>query len=372
MHGAQTTRRPFRLLAAAAFALTSLTLAACSSGDGSPSASTPSGDKPFAGQTLTVQNWQGYGTDLDWVVKEFEDATGATVVHDYKQSDQAALQVLQSGGVGKIDVAMVNNAYIQPAIDAGVIVPLDVSRLTHYDELSQELRETESLSRDGQVYGAPWEWGVTTLSYATEAVSSPVTSWDDLWGSTYAGKVAFYDDPQTAVLTAAFYLGQDPANPNLDDVENALQQLRPNIKTYWSQANDWTRAFSGGQVVIGNAWSSLPAQMGEPQVDLVVPDAGTVGWLDSWSLVKDSPHPDLAYEWINFMTSKGFQDRFSKDKSRQAAGPANRVVLDSLPPETLRLLGADPAWLPNLQIVDVSPEQLKEWTRLWERVKVGG
>ena len=53
--------------------------------------------------------------------------------------------------------------------------------------------------------------------------------------------MAFYDDPTTAVMTAALYLGEDPQNPNLDKVRKALQQVKANSKLFWASANDWTK-----------------------------------------------------------------------------------------------------------------------------------
>ena len=328
--------------------------------------------KPFAGQTLVIINWKGYGSDLPWVVKQFEQMTGAKVVNQFKPSDQGEIQMLQNGGLGKVDVAVTNHAYVQPSIKAGLLQPIDVSKVKTYSQLFPILRNLASIHSGGKVYGIPWEWGLTTLAYNPQATGGPVTSWKDLWSSKFAGKVAFFDDPQTAIETAAFYLGENPAKPNLDAVHKALSDLKKNVKVFWGSSNDWTRAFSTGQAVIGNAWSSLPSQLPKPQIKLVVPSAGSVGWLDSWTLVKNAPHPQLAYAWFNYITSAAFQTRWSKDPSHSAAGPANSVALHKLPAATLTMLGANPAWLPHLDFVQITAAQLKAWTTLWETIKAGG
>jgi spermidine/putrescine transport system substrate-binding protein len=280
--------------------------------------------------------------------------------------------MLENGGVGKVDVAITNHAYMRPSIEAGLLQPIDVAKITTYSQLYPSLRNLASLHSGGKTYGVPWEWGLTTLAYNPSASGGPVTSWNALWSSKFAGKVTIFDDPQTAVETAAFYLHENPAKPNLDKVHAALTQLKKNVKVLWGSANDWTRAFSTGQVVVGNAWSSLPAQLSKPKIKLVVPKAGAVGWLDSWTIVKNAPHLALAYAWINYMTGVSFQKRFSQDPSHEAAGPANSVALKKLPAATLTKLGANPTWLPRLDFVQISADQLKAWTQLWETVKAGG
>src|SRR5579862_4725074 len=235
--------------------------------------------KPFAGQTLVIINWKGYGSDLPWAVKEFEQQTGAKVVNQYKSSDQGEIQMLQNGGVGKVDVAVTNHAYVQPSIKAGLLQPIDTSKITTYKQLFSTLRALPSLHSGGSTYAIPWEWGLTTLAYNPKATGGPVTNWSALWSSKFAGKVAFFDDPQTAIETAALYLHENPANPNLNSVHRALDALKKDVKVFWGSSNDWTRAFATGQVSVGNAWSSLPAQLPSPHVKLIVPTAGAVGWL---------------------------------------------------------------------------------------------
>ena len=39
-------------------------------------------------EEIRVLNWQGYGTDLDWAVAAFKEATRHDVVHEYFNSEQ--------------------------------------------------------------------------------------------------------------------------------------------------------------------------------------------------------------------------------------------------------------------------------------------
>ncbi len=59
---------------------------------------------------IRVLNWQGYGTDLDWAVAEFTEATGHTVVHEYFNSEQEMLTKLRTNP-GAYDVVLINAAF---------------------------------------------------------------------------------------------------------------------------------------------------------------------------------------------------------------------------------------------------------------------
>src|SRR5262249_50697409 len=57
-------------------------------------AAVAAGLAPFgaaAKETITVLNWQGYGTDEPWALKAFAEKTGITVNHDYFNAEAEML-----------------------------------------------------------------------------------------------------------------------------------------------------------------------------------------------------------------------------------------------------------------------------------------
>ena len=181
----------------------------------------------------------------------------------------------------------------------------------------------------------PWVQGATSLTVNPEEVKPAPDSWNILWDPANKGKVAFYDDPTTAVMTAALYLGEDPQNPNLDKVRTALQEVKANTKLFWASANDWTKPYSTQTITMGNLWSGLAGTLkadGKP-LEYIFPKEGTVRWGDTWALVKDAPNPELAYKWINFMTSKEYFTHWitKPGPNQQLAVPVNTGAVEALP-----------------------------------------
>lgn len=328
--------------------------------------------QPFKGQTLVVANWKDYGSDMPWVVKQFQQLTGAKVVHQYFNSEEQQLNMLRTGGIGKIDVALPNLAYVQPAAKQNLLQPIDTSKLTNWAQLYPKLRQQAGLRSGGKLYGAPWMWGLTSLAYNTSVIHQKIDSWAALWDPQYQGKVAFFDDPTTAVMTTALYLHEDPYHPDLSKVRNALMSLKKNSKLFWASADDWTKAFSTQSIVIGNLWSGLAGTQiahGDP-VAFVVPKEGSIGWLDSWAIVRNAPHRDLAYAWINFMTSKQFQARWATDPNRSSPAPANRSAQATLSKKVIKRIQANPDWFSKLTLQNAIPQKtLQQWTELWQEVK---
>jgi spermidine/putrescine transport system substrate-binding protein len=63
---------------------------------------------------IRVLNWQGYGTDLEWSIAAFTEATGHTVVHEYFNSEQEMLTKLRTNP-GAYDVVLINSAFTPQA-----------------------------------------------------------------------------------------------------------------------------------------------------------------------------------------------------------------------------------------------------------------
>ncbi len=330
----------------------------------------------FKGQTLTVVSWQNYGADDPGTLQTFEQMTGATVKPVYFTSEDDLLQMLRTGGIGKIDVLLPNLEYVQPAAAQSLIQPIDTGRIRTWSDLEPRFRDDPSIRKDGKVYAVPWVQGATSLAVNPDAVKPAPTSWDILWDPASKGKVGFFDDPTTAVMTAALYLGDNPQHPDLARVRQALLDLKKNVKLFWSSADDWNKAYTTGAITMGNLWSGLAGTLktNGHAVDFILPKQGTVLWGDTWAIAKDAPHQDLAYAWVNFVTSPEYFVEWitHPGPNQELAVPVNGTAVKALPPAAAnRLLAAQLIEYggPVALQTGVPPASLKQWTQLWEEVK---
>jgi spermidine/putrescine transport system substrate-binding protein len=330
---------------------------------------------PFKGQTLVVASWQDYGADDPATLKMFEDMTGATVKNVYFTSEDDLLEILREGGLGKIDVALPNLEYVKPGAEQSLFHPIDTTKITAWGDLVPRFSGDPSIRLNGNVYAVPWVQGATSLAVNPSVQPTP-TSWAVLWDPANRGKVAFFDDPSTAVMTAALYLGEDTQSPDLGKVRKALLDLKSNVKLFWSSGDDWNKAYTTGQITMGNLWSGLAGTLktNGHALDFIFPDDGTVVWGDTWAIVKNTSHLDLAYAWVNFLTSPAYFTQWinKPGPNQELAVPVNTAAVKALPQSAADALLAGPLLNYKGKVAlqtGIASAQLKRWTQLWEDVK---
>lgn len=332
--------------------------------------------KKFAGQTLLVASWQNYGADDPARLKDFEAMTGANVKNVYFTSEDGLLQMLRQGGLGQIDVVLPNLEYVAMAATQGLLQPIDESRVTTWSSLEPRFRDLASIRNDGKIYAVPWVQGATSLAVNPAVVKPAPNSWKVLWDPANKGKVAFFDDPTTAIMTAALYLGEDPQKPDLDRVKKALLDLKTNVKLFWSSADDWNKAYVTGAITMGNLWSGLAGTLrtNGHAVDFILPTEGTVIWGDTWAIATKAPHLDLAYAWVNFVTSRDYFVNWitHPGPNQELAVPVNLAAVKALPQTAAdSLLAYQLTQYTGRAAMQtgIAPDALKQWTNLWEEVK---
>ena len=319
---------------------------------------------------IRVLNWQGYGTDADWAVKAFTEATGNTVVHEYFTSEQEMLTKLRTNP-GAYDVVLINSAFTAQAQSEGLIAPLDSSKIPNFKDVTPSFASNPDLNPTGKLYGMPWTWGLTSVAVNNADFPTVPTSLATLWDPAFKGRVSIRDDGLEAVQFTAMALGQDMNNiTDLAAVKAKLKALMPQIKTYWSSENDWNQSMAAGDFAIATYWSgsaSRSISKGLP-ITFVVPKEGAIGWLDGLSIPATSRHQDAAYAFLNWMIDPAF---YTKWDAEGAPATSNAVAAAALPETSFnrKVLG-DPAVVAKVQFMKpVSDAKRAEYLALWQELK---
>lgn len=322
------------------------------------------------GAEIRVLNWQGYGTDLDWSLEQFEEATGHTVVHEYFNSEQEMLTKLRTNP-GAYDVVLVNAVYTRQAVEEGLIAPIDTSAIGNYGGIPASFAEDPKLIADGEVYGVPWTWGLTSFAINTQVFDEAPTSIQALWDPAHEGRVSIRDDALEAVQLAALATGQDINDiQDLDAIRDKLAELMPLLRTFWSSENDWNQFMAAGELDIASYWSGSAARsagMGLP-VEFVVPEEGAIGWLDVLSVPATSENKEAAHQFIDWMIDPDFYARWDAEG---APASANAEAAAALPEDSFnrRVLG-DPEVTARVIFQDPVPDETREqYLELWQGLK---
>ncbi|MFD0987983.1 ABC transporter substrate-binding protein [Methyloligella solikamskensis] len=322
-------------------------------------------------QTLNMLAWEGYADDS--FVKPFTEDTGCEVSAVYVGSNDEFFAKLMAGG-GQYDLISPSNDTTMKLIDAGLVDPVDMSKVPNSKDFFPAFESPAWLTKDDEIYGVPYAWGVIRILVDADAVDSPPESLGFLWDPKFKGKIAMWDDIET-VYTAGRYLGiediYDMNDEELAKVKEALLELKPNIRKYWFTTSEMGTLMQGKEVVAGNSWEETLVKLNEEGRDIidVEPKEGRGGWSDSWMIAKGASDNECVYKWLDYVSSPEAQALGHKVTG---FGYANTKLIDELTPEetdSFEALGmSDPETLKTVSWWQPVKQRAK-YLEIWNQVK---
>lgn len=322
-----------------------------------------------AAGTVTVLNWQGYGTDEAWAIEAFMQKTGIEVVNDGYNAEAEMLTKLRTNP-GVYDVVVVNSARTQQATAEDLLQAVDLATIANTAGIPTALRDHPNFTLGGTHYGVPWVWGMNAL--AIRAGLPAPDSFAALADPAYAGKVGMFDDAVTAVAIAAMVGGQDMNDPrDLPAVLAWLKGLKPNVATIWTSEDQWNKAFSAGEFDLSVYWSGASVRSRRNfglALDFVIPKEGAVGWLDTLAIPSTSENRDNAAAFIAYMIDPAFYVEWATKIGAPAS--ANAAAMDQLAADDLSRTVHDPKYLETTTLMAPLPDDRRQaFNDLWQEVK---
>lgn len=255
--------------------------------------------------------WQGY--DECFHATDYIETNGITFNTTYINSNEEVITKLQAGGVGQYDVSTMYFGYVQMMAAAGLIDPIDESKIDVLTEgtLISQFLDKDALRWDGKLYGVPWTWGTLPCMY-DPAATTPPARWKDLWNEEYRGKIVMIHDPlgNLYVWIPAITGNYNPeltTHAQLKETIDAMIDLKKNHARAMAQSygeaadmfarNEVTVSALGWEAMVGFA-----AEKGKV-IDFQIPEEGTLMFMDCLIIPKSAPHPDIAYDLANICLS---------------------------------------------------------------------
>ena len=258
------------------------------------------------GEPLSILEWSGYeATSYPEFFAPFTAKYGDQVAdllqYTFFADDAEAYTKVRSGF--HADVVHPCNSWWQLWVDAGLVQPIDTSRLSNWPGVNKQLAQMGQF--DGQQYFIPWEWGFDSLLVRNDLVPKQPTSWADMWDPAYVGHIAQWDNAETGFVTAALAQGFDPWNTTSDQQEQVKQkliELKSHLLTYWK---DYTESYelptTGDVWILTNAWQDAYANALDSGYDVsyINPTEGRLAWVCGYGITTDAGNVDLAYELLD-------------------------------------------------------------------------
>lgn len=184
--------------------------------------------------------------------------------------------------------------WLLPAIEQGLIIPLERSAELPWDTLSPAwltlLRRDEQgfLANSGAVWGTPYRWEHLMMVYDRRAFARfgwEPTRWADLLRPDLQQRFSLPDHPRLVLgimLKALNYSVNDPDPAAHKDVVEAVETLRSQVKVYATTA--YLQALVIGDLALSVGWSSdiQPLLSRYRYLKAVAPLPGTLLSADVW------------------------------------------------------------------------------------------
>ncbi len=264
---------------------------------------------------LNVYNWSDYIAED--TIANFEAETGIKVNYDVYDNNEIVDAKLLAGNSG-YDIVVPSGNFLERQIKAGLILPLDKSKLTNLGNLDPAVMETAAEQDPDNGHAVPYMINTIGLGYnvakITQALGADadLESWDLLFKPEVVEKLAgcgvtVLDSPSEVMGIALHYLGLDPNSENEEDLAKAealLNSVKPHIRYFHS--SQYIDDLGNGEVCLSLGYSgdifiaSDNAAEGV-EVTYLIPKEGAATLFDFLAIPVDAPHPDNAHKFINYI-----------------------------------------------------------------------
>ena len=230
--------------------------------------------------------------------------------------------------------------------EAGLIQPIDTSKLKNWNKIATALRALPDVDAgDGKVWFVPHYWGNTSVTFRTDLAPEYVgrESWEILFDPKYRGRVAVLEGVDDTVPFIAHMIGVDAYNMSAEDWQKVQAKLRELINQARFVSSDNTSLAQGlasGELVAAMSWRTVYATLKREgvQVAYMNPPGGIFTYVCGLVVHKDAKNYDKALALIDSSISDEAAHYTFADIGD---GPANVAELANEPDQLFTELGID-------------------------------
>lgn len=308
-------------------------------GSEAPSAS-PSAEAVVVEKELLMYNWGDY-VDPD-NMKAFQEQFGVEkFTYDTFASNDEMMAKFQGGAKGQWDISAPTANFVPAMRDQGFIQKLDLPHVPNASLIDSAFKKQWWDPTDE--WQLPKDWGTTGITLRTKVVKEDVKTWKQFFelAPKYTGKIVVVDSPDDVFVAPLKALGYslNSADPKeLEEARGLLMGLAPHVLAL--DSDQYNTKIATEEAVMGLTWTGgiLELRDDPKTADTVylIPEDGTVFWMDTWVVLADAPHPNAANAFLNFILTPEVQAKETMTNQYATCSSAAKAFID---PKML----ADPA-----------------------------
>jgi spermidine/putrescine transport system substrate-binding protein len=248
---------------------------------------------------LNVYNWGDY-IDKS-VLEDFEKEYGIKVNYEEFATNEDMYWKLKKGGTN-YDVAIPSDYMITKMINEDMLEKIDFNNIPNYKFIDDKFK---NLAFDpNNEYSVPYMWGTVGIVYNTKVVKEEVDSWNILWDEKYKDQILMIKSVRDAIAIALDKLGYPMNSTNIDELEQAKEELMKQNELVLSYIGDEGKdRIVEEEGALGVFWSgdAITVMERNPDLRYVIPKEGSNLWFDNMVIPKGAKHKKEAELFINFM-----------------------------------------------------------------------
>lgn len=329
-----------------------------------------SSELPYSGETLYIYLPGEYMGEN--IISDFEAETGATVVVENFDSNEQMYIKVANGET--YDLLVPSDYMIQRLIDEELLQKLDTEKLTCMEELSDDVKNAPYDPENE--YSVPYFWGTVGIVYdKTKVDSADLESegFNIFLNEKYKGDIYLYDSERDSFMMALKALGYSMNTENEAELQEAYDWLKQCVTTMKPEivTDEIIDNMAQGRKALGICYSGDATYiMSENEnMGFYLPTDGTNLWYDSMVIPANAENPELAHEFINFISS---YDNAYDNSSYVGYTSPNEAVMDELAAGDFDGIDAyvPRADNPKDEVFVYNDETRKIISNMWSKVKI--
>ncbi len=252
--------------------------------------------------------WSGY--DAPELMQAYIEKYGGMPEISHIATEEETFVKMKTGW--SPDLIHPGNYNVRRFKDAGLIRPIDTSRLKNFSNIIESVRTDDSCVMDGKQYMVPTEFGNSSVIYRRDLVDPSYQdnpTWGILYDERYKGRLSNYETAAAVVQCAALVLGYENiytlSDDQLAEVKKLASKQRDLLRMYWSDATQLEQAIATGEVVAAYGWNASLVNLKKEGIDvaMMVPKERMFTWIAGFTMHKNVKNEQAAYDLIDAWSS---------------------------------------------------------------------
>jgi spermidine/putrescine transport system substrate-binding protein len=295
----------------------------------------------------------------------FENRFGIKIIYATAAEDESGLADIQAG-LADYDLVILSDLLVGSLRAEGLFAPLNKENIPNFKNIDPAF--LNPLFDPGNRYCVPYQWGTWSLGYNLEGAGKDVHGWEDFFKANRLLRLGLPDDSRLALGAALLYLGYSPNTTDNLEIGAASELWRNHagpIVIYAPAQGPALLADGQVDLLFARSGTVLGLMASKPTLRYVIPEEGSLLWLDNICLLAEASHPPLAETFINYLLDAEVGAALAH---ATRAGSPNKAALSLLHPADK----ANPALYPDdllrqrlFTLVNVDPATDELYKQAW-------